>query len=419
MRLPNLLILLSLLFTVSAQNNIKTKCGTMHYLNQQIKDNPNLEFKLQEDEIKLQKWLDNHQKTTLMKKDEIITIPVVVHLIYSADSQNISDERIHRQIEALNTNFSGQSTGSMGAFHDSLKANTGIQFCLASRKPDGSFTTGIERRETNIDGFQDDRVKLYRKGGLDAWDPNKYLNIWVCNYNYSDGTDYVFSAYAKFPGAGINEFYGVVIRYGAVGLKDTGYYRGNGAILSHEIGHCFNLRHIWGDDGTACTGSDFCDDTPNQAGRTEGRNQGALTDNCSTTSPGIMYMNYMDYSDDVIYANFTPDQKERMLANFDSSIGPLYLLSKSDGCAPMLGVNNLSQNNAIEIYPNPTNGLIKLKIPQHVIHKEFSIIDMLGIEQLTGEFKQSNTDLDLTSLSAGIFFLRVKGSNSYYRIVKW
>ena len=395
----------------------ETRCGTMHYLQKQFDADPSLEHRMKVQEEELQQWIKANPRQALNKKSTI-TIPIVVHIIYSADSQNVSDERVHRQIAALNESFDGLSPHSMGAFDDSLKANTNIQFCLATKKPDGTPTSGIERRLTEVDGFQDNKVKFEDFGGLSAWDPTRYLNIWVCNYNYTDGTDYVFSAYAQFPGTGPNQTYGVVIRFGAFGLDDTTYFRGSGAILSHEIGHCFNLRHIWGDDGTQCSGSDFCDDTPNQAGRTEGKHYGALTDNCSPSAPGIMYMNYMDYSDDVIYANFTPDQSTRMRANFDATNGVLYQLSQSDVCGAIANHNELPLSELIEVYPNPVGHTLTLSADASLIGVEFRLHDVLGNEIYTGRISESSELIDMTDFSSGLYSLHIQGFNKAYKIIK-
>ena len=394
----------------------QSKCGTMDYLNTQMQEDPTLESRMQLQEEELQQWLKENKDW--LNKKSTITIPIVVHVIYKVDSQNVSDEQVHRQIAALNKSFSGQSDQSMQAFSDDLKANTEIQFCLASVAPDGSPTSGIERRQTGREGFQNDAVKFYDYGGLDAWDPNSYLNIWVCNYNYSDGTSYIFSAYAQFPGTGVNETYGVVIRFGAFGLDDTTYFRGSGAILSHEIGHCFNLRHIWGDDGTECTGSDYCDDTPNQAGRTQGKHYGALTDDCTVDSPGIMYMNYMDYSDDVIYANFTPDQKDRMQANFDASNGVLYALSQSTACGATAAVSNTALEASIALYPNPTSNEFIIKSDENSIGQTFVICDLLGNVVLKGSLANNETHIDLSSVGSGIYFIKIGGYAKSFKIVK-
>jgi len=153
------------------------------------------------------------------------------------------------------------------------------------------------------------------------------MNIWVCPLGGG------LCGYAQFPTSGVNATFGVVIHYEYFGVTGATAPYNLGGTTSHEIGHCFNLYHIWGDDNGACTGSDYCTDIPNQANYTYGVHTGVLTDACTSTSPGIMYMNFMDYSDDISYANFTPDQKSRIEALFVPG-GLLYSLSVSDGCTP-------------------------------------------------------------------------------------
>ncbi|HEY4295512.1 MAG TPA: M43 family zinc metalloprotease, partial [Paraburkholderia sp.] len=78
----------------------------------------------------------------------------------------------------------------------------------------------------------------------------------------------------------------------------------------HEIGHYFNLRHIWGDTPD-CSGGDSVDDTPNA----EGPNYGTPAFpkiSCQNGPNGDMFMNYMDYVDDAAMFMFTPEQVSRM-----------------------------------------------------------------------------------------------------------
>jgi hypothetical protein len=88
-----------------------------------------------------------------------------------------------------------------------------------------------------------------------------------------------------------------------------------GRSATHEIGHFFNLRHIWGDN-PICAGSDFVDDTPNA----EAPNFGKPTFphvSCNNGPNGDMFMNYMDYSDDDSMFMFTPGQVARMHTTLD------------------------------------------------------------------------------------------------------
>ncbi|MBI4947467.1 MAG: T9SS type A sorting domain-containing protein [Bacteroidetes bacterium] len=305
----------------------KRKCGTMEYNAQLEAADPGITIKKQETEKFIQKWIENNQDYINNSKT-VVTVPVVVHVVYKTTAQNISDTRVNEQITCLNRDYGGLNTHSMGSFATSLKANTELQFCLAQRKPDGTATNGIDRVSTTVTSFStNNAVKYTSQGGADAWDPTKYMNIWVCNLGSS------LCGYAQFPTSGINATFGVVILYQCFGVTGASPPYNQGGTTSHEIGHCFNLYHIWGDDGGTCSGTDYSADTPNQASETYGAPTGVLTDACSPSSPGIMYMNFMDYSDDAAYANFTPNQKARIQALFTPG-GLLYSLTSSLGCVP-------------------------------------------------------------------------------------
>jgi hypothetical protein len=399
------------------------KCGTMPYLEQQIKANPLLQKRMEAYDEKIKQYLKSMNPNAAA--GGIITIPVVVHVIYNVDSQNISDKRIIDQIAITNRDFAGLNYHSMGLFPASLKANVGIQFCLAQKKPDGTATSGIERKKNNIVSYASgaDSAKFSVYGGLDAWDPERYLNVWVCNYLKYDTLGYRFSAYAQYPGGGLDETYGVLIRYGAMGPTDSTYYRGNGGVLTHEFGHCFNLHHIWGDDDVSCSGSDLVGDTPDQGGRTTGVHTGLLTDNCTATSPGIMYMNFMDYSDDIVFANFTPLQAERMLTNFEMQFGILYILSQSDACSkPSTGVEVIEMPGQFRVFPNPAKEKVTLRYflsREHFI--EVHVLDLSGrllmMEKFLSQNGMNENDIDLNRIAGGIYFIEVivEGEKSMIR----
>lgn len=341
--LNTILILVAMwMLPVSAQTNDDFPCSSHQHLLEQIKKNPALIKQMQDYEENIMKGSSEDKR--IMSGSNVITIPLVFHVVYKVDSQNVSDARILHQIEMLNRDFAGLNPHTMGAFSNSLKANTYFQFCLAAKKPNGEPSTGIERRQTTVDSFTNDYVKYYNYGGLDIWDPTRYFNIWICN---------AYRSWGQFPGTGVNKTYGAVVQFKYFGKTGAHPRYNNGAITSHEVGHCFNLRHTWGDDNGLCTGTDFCDDVPNHAGPTFGRYYytGVLTDSCTTDSPGIMYQNFMDYSNDSMKACFTPDQTARMQANFASSSSPLYSLISSDACVPATscevpnGLSAVTSNN--------------------------------------------------------------------------
>jgi hypothetical protein len=294
-------------------------------MNQLKANDPKLAERLIISEQTIQKWIDENQGWQNLRED-LDTIPVVVHVLWKTDIQNISDEQILSQIAVLNEDFGRFNADTINTpedFQDEA-GSVPFRFCLAKRDPDGAPTSGIQRRETTVSSWNGDAIKSYASGGLDAWDPESYLNIWVGNL--SSG----LLGYAEFPTNQVSNTFGVVVLYSAFGREGyvvSPYHLGRST--THEFGHCFNAFHIWGDDNGGCNGSDLVDDTPNQANYTFGCPNYPKTDNCNSTPDGIMFMNYMDYSDDDCMNMFTWGQAERMV----SAINSFYpSLLNSDGC---------------------------------------------------------------------------------------
>jgi hypothetical protein len=245
-----------------------------------------------------------------------ITVPVVVHIIYNTPDQNISDEQIASQIDVLNEDYASLNANKVqvpsGWAH--LVGDVEIRFLLARRDESGNATNGITRTFTTASGFSDlGAVKYDSTGGHNAWDRNHFLNIWVCNITSS------ILGFAQYPG-GPAATDGIVINDKAFGRTGTNLKAQYdlGRTTTHEVGHWFDLYHPWGDDGGSCSGSDHIDDTPNQADHTFGCPDYPLTDACSPSSPGVMFQNYLDYTDDKCMMLFTTDQRDRMNATLNN-----------------------------------------------------------------------------------------------------
>ncbi|WP_210115044.1 M43 family zinc metalloprotease [Roseovarius aestuariivivens] len=254
-------------------------------------------------------------------------IPVVVHVVYKTDAQNVSQAQIDSQIDVLNRDFrkTNPDVSSVPAPFSPLAGDARIQFELASTDPQGNPHSGVIRKETDRDSFSsNDDVKFDARGGSDAWPRDEYLNIWVCQL--SGG----LLGYAQFPG-GPADTDGVVVTHTGFGTTGTAAAPfDKGRTTTHEIGHWLNLRHIWGDDGAGCSGSDFVDDTPNQGGPNTGKPT-FPTISCNNGPNGDMFMNYMDYVDDDTMVMFTEGQIQRMHACLD---GPRSSIGTSIPCGP-------------------------------------------------------------------------------------
>ncbi|WP_435522571.1 hypothetical protein [Chryseobacterium indoltheticum] len=109
-----------------------------------------------------------------------MTIPVVVHVLYKTAQQNISDAQILSQITALNQDFRKQNTDFSTVVPAAFQPNAAdleLAFCMATKDPNGNPTTGIERKSVPQSFVLGN--SYYTSSGLAAWDPTKYLNIWV------------------------------------------------------------------------------------------------------------------------------------------------------------------------------------------------------------------------------------------------
>ena len=242
---------------------------------------------------------------------ELVTIPVVVHVVARTDAQDVSDAQVATQIAVLNADYSGANAdrASIPLVWSGLAGDSAIRFALATTDPDGRAHSGIVRVRTVVDGFgADDRVKAATTGGADAWPADRYCNLWVCDLRDVLG-------YAQFPG-GPPATDGVVIAYTCFGTEGTAQAPFDlGRTATHEVGHWLNLRHIWGDTED-CSGPDFVADTPDQ----ELPNYHVPSYphvSCRNGPNGDMFMNYMDYVDDAAMCMFTAGQVARMRATLD------------------------------------------------------------------------------------------------------
>ena len=254
------------------------------------------------------------------------TVRVVVHIIHDGEpigtGTNIPDAQVQSQLRVLNEDFrrlNSDASKTLSIFKDKAGAMA-VRFELATIGPDGNATTGIVRVKGTKPGYTRDESAEVK--ALSYWPAENYINIWVCNL-----TDYF--GFTQFPVTtiqGIGQVSnnrltdGIILSHKGFGSDEDGNFNvdfryNKGRIISHEMGHFFGLRHIWGDEND-CSASDYVDDTPPQSGSTDGCPTGNKPD-CS--APSRMYQNYMDYTYDACMNLFTKGQVERMMLVLENS----------------------------------------------------------------------------------------------------
>lgn len=377
-------------------------CGSLEHSKSLSLINPDYSNARSQYENAVTTWISKNSQPTVQSS---ITIPVVVHVVWKTSPQNIPDSQIVSQIDVLNEDYgrTNPDTVNTPAGFLSVAANTGIQFCLAQIDPLGNPTTGIERIPTLTTAFTtNDNVKHSSSSGADAWDPTRYLNIWVCNL--SGG----ILGYAEFPTGTVSQTFGVVIQYNTFGRVGTLLAPfDNGRTCTHEIAHCFNLFHI--SANSSCIDNDQCADTPVPSSTLlSSCPTFPLLDACNPISPGVMFMNYMTNAPDDDCMNlFTLNQSARM--NAVLNIAPYNALATSNACVP-LGINDPENySHLISIFPNPSSGIVKVNFPSQQISK-IIVLDVLG--NVIGEYsrnpiKNDSFEIDLSDQSNGVYFLQI------------
>jgi hypothetical protein len=273
---------------------LRRSCGTMAVHMMLLEEYPSFrarQFKLEQETAK------RRAAPSSLAKVKIAKIKVVVNVVFNTSEQNISDAQVKSQIAALNRDFGAKNPdkSKVPAPWQGLVTDAKIQFTLDR----------ITRTQTAVQTFtQDNGVKKPTKGGIAPFQPQKFLNFWVCPLGGG------LLGYAQFPG-GPPATDGVVINYKAFGTSGTAQSPFNlGRTATHEVGHYFNLRHIWGDTED-CSGTDNVADTPNCAGPNFEKPTFPLV-TCNNGPHGDMFVNYMDYVDDDTMFMFTAQQVMRM-----------------------------------------------------------------------------------------------------------
>jgi Secretion system C-terminal sorting domain/Pregnancy-associated plasma protein-A len=359
--------------------------------------------------IEYQKIVDQQLSNTQNRSSNaMLRIPVAVHypsepttstkkacLISLAQNQiNI----LNADYNASNSDISNWTTDS--AFYPGVQVgNLQVEFVLATQNhPAGSGIANGSPAVTFGTDF------LANADNDNTW--SGYMNFVVRNLGPN------LLGYSPLGGSPLSGE-AVVMNTGAFGSGSgcTGYVPGNpynlGRTVTHELGHFFNLDHIFrsaDETSTDCSGADQdgIADTPEQAGCTYGCAVAGSRNAC-IAGQKVLSMNYMDYTDDACMYMFTAGQKNVMQA---------YLNSIASQFSQT--VLNTIDNDfiAFSVYPNPTKGIINIQFINLVSDYDVNVYDIAGRQV---EYAKSNAlnnkSITLNNASKGVYFISVKFDN--------
>ena len=213
------------------------------------------------------------------------TIAVAFHVLHDGPAGDVPDAQIDQQMKALNQSYAG----------------TGYRFSL----------TSVDRADNRTwfgSILPGNGVEKHAKQAL-AIDPAHHLNVYTC----SPGQGLLGWAYFPFSLPESHYLHGVVIHYGSLPGGFIDRYN-LGLTLVHESGHYLGLFHTF--QGGCTPPGDDVDDTPFEASPAYGCPIGRNT--CPQPGDDPIH-NYMDYTDDACYTEFTGGQLDRI-----NSILPVY-----------------------------------------------------------------------------------------------
>ena len=336
---------------------------------------------------------------------ETFIIPVAVHFPEGSESDRSCLEALAQsQIDILNNDYKAQNADIVNWDNDSSyypNTNTGSLSIL--------FVIATQNHPANTDN--------------DLIEGGPAVTI---GYNFGNGSDsdVKWSGYlnlvVKNIGGGVlgySPLGGIPLNGDSVVIDASSFGSGTGCpghvpaapynlgrTLTHELGHHFNLMHVWGDDPGSCAVDDNLNDTPNTSGPTYGSPAVGSVVKCGSVT---LTMNYMDYTNDAAMYMFTEGQMNRSFAYLMSIYG--------DYKQNVLAEESIEIAEKFNIYPNPVDHNSNLIIDLGSNMSKSSLVeiyDVSGKRVLSNKYNgTSNIEIPMHSFSKGVYIIKLIGNN--------
>lgn len=127
----------------------------------------------------------------LLSEDEVIKLPVVVHVVYNPNtpSKSITEAQAKKMIDELNKAYGSTDMGNVREPFKEVVGNPNIQFELAKVDPSGNASTGVVYHETKENAYLLQGTTIWEKYAYKFeddltprnWDHKRYINIYVAD----------------------------------------------------------------------------------------------------------------------------------------------------------------------------------------------------------------------------------------------
>jgi len=425
--------------SVSAQEkqafpSTENMCGTTRAMEEFYKANPEAKAEQDARETFTRQYIKNHPevgkgpKVTAAAK---YRIPVVFHVYGGAThtfwGKTVTKAIIDGALADMNKDFQALNAdyGSVNNAFSGTKSKLDISFELALKKENGTVTDGVDWKTTTGAGYGG--TGMDAQVAADAWNNKMYMNIYIVADLYNDGGS-TNSGVCWYPNVSMTNAKTARMVYNGQYLGTNSTNAEFRSVLTHEAGHFLNLIHTF--EG-GCTGQgDNVADTPSSAST----NLGCHPNQTATTPQECGHLvnveNYMDYNGCFCGQKmFSTGQVTRMTAALnlnDVTRFPLWQTSNLIATGLLTNTDIDETNDGItvpNVHPNPAAG--KFQVELNIINQDVYALEVTNLfgqvvhKESLGNLTSGHyqTELDITSASAGVYFLSVRGSKAK-RVVK-
>jgi len=88
-----------------SQQDYSNKCGQAQYHEYLRSKDPKFDMKMQQMEDAIQQWITDHPEDSEERGSVVWTIPLVVHVVYNNNTENVSDAQVINMVSDINDDF--------------------------------------------------------------------------------------------------------------------------------------------------------------------------------------------------------------------------------------------------------------------------------------------------------------------------